>query len=132
MLTEKALLDALAVAILGSDYNDHCHERTYQWWRINSHIKTPPEFVKWAKDRMGKNYDPTCQAPVGDVIKCTTKRESDMSMSWVLTFFVMAIVCAVFGFTGIAIAVAEVAKILFVVFFVLFVMSLVLALLRRP
>lgn len=44
-------------------------------------------------------------------------------LSWALTFFVLALIAAVFGFTGIASAAAGIAKILFVVFVVLFVVS---------
>ena len=45
-------------------------------------------------------------------------------------FFVIALIAAVFGFTGIAAGAAEVAKILFLIFVVLFAVSLVIGLLR--
>ena len=44
---------------------------------------------------------------------------------WALVFFIVSIVAAVFGFTGIAVAAAGIAKILFFVFLVLFVLSLI-------
>jgi uncharacterized membrane protein YtjA (UPF0391 family) len=44
---------------------------------------------------------------------------------WALVFFVVALVAALFGFGGIAIAAAGVAKILFFVFLVLFAISLI-------
>lgn len=44
-------------------------------------------------------------------------------LSWSLTFFVLAVVAAIFGFTGIAVAAAGIAKILFVVFLILFIAS---------
>jgi uncharacterized membrane protein YtjA (UPF0391 family) len=44
---------------------------------------------------------------------------------WALVFFVVALIAGVLGFTGIAIAAAGIAKLLFVVFLVLFVVSLV-------
>lgn len=44
---------------------------------------------------------------------------------WALTFLLVAILATVFGFTGIAIASAGIAKLLFFVFLVLFVISLV-------
>jgi len=50
---------------------------------------------------------------------------------WALMFFVVAIVAAIFGFTGIALATAGIAKLLFFVFLVLFVISLVTHLGRR-
>jgi len=46
-------------------------------------------------------------------------------LKWSLLFFIVAIVAAIFGFTGIAIASAEVAKILFFIFLVLFLVTLV-------
>jgi uncharacterized membrane protein YtjA (UPF0391 family) len=45
-------------------------------------------------------------------------------------FFVIALVAALFGFTGIAAGAVEVARILFFVFLVLFVGSLIFGLLR--
>jgi uncharacterized membrane protein YtjA (UPF0391 family) len=52
-------------------------------------------------------------------------------LNWALMFFVVALLAAVFGFTGIAIAAAGVAKILFFVFLVLFLVSLIGHLSRR-
>ncbi len=52
-------------------------------------------------------------------------------LSWALIFFVVAIVAAIFGFGGISIAAAGIAKILFFVFLVLFLVSLVMSLARR-
>ncbi|MBD3236864.1 MAG: DUF1328 domain-containing protein [Candidatus Eisenbacteria bacterium] len=51
---------------------------------------------------------------------------------WALIFFIVAIVAALFGFTGIAVGAAAVAKILFFGFVILFLISLVVGLLRRP
>jgi uncharacterized membrane protein YtjA (UPF0391 family) len=45
-------------------------------------------------------------------------------LNWVITFFVVALIAAVFGFTGIAVAAAGIAKLLFVIFLVLFLVSL--------
>jgi uncharacterized membrane protein YtjA (UPF0391 family) len=50
---------------------------------------------------------------------------------WALMFFLVAILAAIFGFGGIAIAAAGVAKILFFVFLVLFIVSLVAHTSRR-
>lgn len=44
-------------------------------------------------------------------------------LSWALTFFVLAIIAAIFGFGGIASAAAGIAKILFVIFVILFIAS---------
>jgi uncharacterized membrane protein YtjA (UPF0391 family) len=52
-------------------------------------------------------------------------------LKYAAIFFVIAIVAAIFGFGGIAIGAAEIAKILFVIFLVLFLVSLVASLFRR-
>jgi uncharacterized membrane protein YtjA (UPF0391 family) len=52
-------------------------------------------------------------------------------LRWALIFFVVALVAAVFGFLGIAVAAAGIARILFFIFLVLFLVSLVSGLLRR-
>lgn len=46
-------------------------------------------------------------------------------LSWALTFLVIALVAAAFGFGGIAGTAAGIAKILFFVFLILFVVSLI-------
>jgi uncharacterized membrane protein YtjA (UPF0391 family) len=46
-------------------------------------------------------------------------------LSWALTFLIIALIAAFFGFGGIYVAAAGIAKILFFVFLVLFVISLV-------
>jgi uncharacterized membrane protein YtjA (UPF0391 family) len=45
-------------------------------------------------------------------------------LSWALTFFVLAIIAAFFGFGGIASTMTGIAQILFVLFVVLFIGSL--------
>lgn len=52
-------------------------------------------------------------------------------LNWALIFFIIALVAAVFGFTGISLAAAGMAKILFFLFLVLFLVSLVAGLARR-
>jgi Protein of unknown function (DUF1328). len=51
-------------------------------------------------------------------------------LGWALTFFVIAIIAAVFGFGGIASASAGIAKILFFIFLALFVIALLARALR--
>lgn len=46
-------------------------------------------------------------------------------LNWAITFLVIALLAAVFGFTGLAVASAGIAKILFFVFIVLFIASLI-------
>jgi uncharacterized membrane protein YtjA (UPF0391 family) len=52
-------------------------------------------------------------------------------LSWAITFLVIALIAAVLGFTGVAVAAAGIAKLLFVVFLILFLVSLVAHLGRR-
>jgi uncharacterized membrane protein YtjA (UPF0391 family) len=52
-------------------------------------------------------------------------------LHYAIVFFLIAIVAAVFGFGGIAVASAGIAKILFVLFLVLFLVSLVMHTSRR-
>lgn len=52
-------------------------------------------------------------------------------LNWALMFFLVALLAAVFGFTGIALAAAGVAKILFFLFLVLFLVSLLAHVVRR-
>ncbi|MGE3174618.1 MAG: DUF1328 domain-containing protein [Planctomycetota bacterium] len=46
-------------------------------------------------------------------------------LSWTLTFLILALLAAVFGFTGIAATFAGIAKILFFVFLALLVVALI-------
>jgi uncharacterized membrane protein YtjA (UPF0391 family) len=46
-------------------------------------------------------------------------------LSWALTFFVLAIIAAVFGFGGIAAGASQIAQVLFFLFLVLFIVSLI-------
>ena len=49
-------------------------------------------------------------------------------LRWALFFFVLSLVAALFGFTGIAVASADIARILFFITVVIFLVFLVLAL----
>jgi uncharacterized membrane protein YtjA (UPF0391 family) len=51
---------------------------------------------------------------------------------WALVFFIIALIAAAFGFGGIYVAAAGIAKILFFVFLVLFIISLIAGGIRRP
>jgi uncharacterized membrane protein YtjA (UPF0391 family) len=52
-------------------------------------------------------------------------------LRWALAFFIVAIIAAVFGFAGIAVAAAGIAKLLFYLFLILFVLALIGGLVRR-
>ena len=55
-------------------------------------------------------------------------------LNWTLSFLLVAIIAAVFGFGGIAVTAVEMAKVLFFIFLVLFLMSLLASLVmgNRP
>jgi len=52
-------------------------------------------------------------------------------LQYAAVFFVIALIAAIFGFTGIAVGAAEIAKVLFFIFLVLFVTSLLVGMFRR-
>lgn len=51
---------------------------------------------------------------------------------WSVVFLIIALIAALFGFTGVYVAAAGIAKILFFVFLVLFALSLLTGSMRRP
>jgi len=61
----------------------------------------------------------------------TTPLEDATMLHWSIVFFVIALVAAVFGFGGLAMEAAWIAKVLFFVFLVLFVLSTLLGRPRR-
>jgi uncharacterized membrane protein YtjA (UPF0391 family) len=66
-------------------------------------------------------------------VACGASLTGDRIMlRWALIFFVVALVAAILGFTGIALAAAGVAKILFFIFVILFALSLLSHVARRP
>jgi uncharacterized membrane protein YtjA (UPF0391 family) len=52
-------------------------------------------------------------------------------LQYAAVFFVIALIAAVFGFTGIAVGAAEIAKVLLFIFLALFVISLLVGMFRR-
>ncbi|MDY0211883.1 MAG: DUF1328 domain-containing protein [Desulfuromonadaceae bacterium] len=53
-------------------------------------------------------------------------------LRWAVIFFVIAIIAALFGFTGIAAAATDIARILFFIFILLFVIALLAGWIKRP
>jgi uncharacterized membrane protein YtjA (UPF0391 family) len=51
-------------------------------------------------------------------------------LGWAIIFFIVALIAAVFGFTGIAAAASGIAQVLFFIFLVLFIVMLVANLVR--
>ena len=52
-------------------------------------------------------------------------------LQYAIVFFIIALIAALFGFTGIAAGAVEIAKVLFFIFVLLFLVSLVMGLMRR-
>ena len=65
------------------------------------------------------------------VLRNLNVEQEENMLRWALGFFVIAIIAAIFGFGGIAVAAAGIAKILFFLFLVLFLLTLVGGLVRR-
>ena len=53
-------------------------------------------------------------------------------LKWALIFFLISLVAALFGFTGLSAATADIARILFYIFLVIFVVLLILGLVAFP
>lgn len=52
---------------------------------------------------------------------------------WILTFFVLAIIAGLLGFTGVQIISLEIARILFFIFLILFIVTVLMKIFRgRP
>jgi uncharacterized membrane protein YtjA (UPF0391 family) len=56
------------------------------------------------------------------------KRPSMSLLKWALIFLLISLVAALFGFTGLSVATADIARILFYIFLVIFVVLLILGL----
>ncbi len=52
-------------------------------------------------------------------------------LNWAVIFILVALAAAIFGFTGVALAAAGIAKVIFFLFLIFFLLSLVTALGRR-
>ena len=52
-------------------------------------------------------------------------------LNWALIFMLVALAAAIFGFTGVAVGAAAIAKVIFFLFLIFFLLSLVTAIGRR-
>ena len=59
------------------------------------------------------------------------RQRSSAMLRYALIFFIIALIAALLGFTGVAAGATEIAKILFFVFLVVAAVSLVMGLIRR-
>jgi uncharacterized membrane protein YtjA (UPF0391 family) len=76
-------------------------------------------------------HSPERSKPAGVYSGERVQRKEIAMLGWALTFLVIAIIAAIFGFGGIASASAGIAQILFFLFLVAFVVSLVMHMVRR-
>jgi uncharacterized membrane protein YtjA (UPF0391 family) len=60
--------------------------------------------------------------------KSATKGPLMSLLKWALIFFLISLVAALFGFTGLSAATADIARILFYIFLVIFLVLLILGL----
>jgi uncharacterized membrane protein YtjA (UPF0391 family) len=80
-----------------------------------------------------ESWPPHRTFKVTAAVSCGRKsgaKEAPM-LRWAVAFFIIAIIAAIFGFGGIAVAAAGIAKILFFIFLVLFLVALLSGLVRR-
>jgi uncharacterized membrane protein YtjA (UPF0391 family) len=68
---------------------------------------------------------------VGGCRSRTQQARSKAMLYWAVVFFIVAVIAAVLGFSGIAAGAATIAKVLFFVFLVVFLVSLIAGLGRR-
>src|SRR6185312_3395462 len=69
-----------------------------------------------------------CSPFMSSPLTYTLEREFDeeaIVLNWVITFFLLAVIAAVFGFGGLAGTFAEIAKFLAVIFVILFIATLI-------
>jgi uncharacterized membrane protein YtjA (UPF0391 family) len=92
-----------------------------------------PDEIRWSVD--GQKNDKRCRKSVElkrSDFHCRYQEARRAHMlRWTLTFLVIALIAALFGFGGIAVAAAGIARILFFIFIVLFLVSIVSSLVRK-
>ena len=92
-----------------------------------------PDKIRWSVD--GQENDKRCRRSVElkrSDLNCRYQEARGAHMlRWTLTFLVIALIAALFGFGGIAVAAAGIARILFFIFLVLFLVSIMSGLVRK-
>jgi uncharacterized membrane protein YtjA (UPF0391 family) len=94
-------------------------------------MAAPRAYNKKESRRVSRTQDQGKTLDSGPTKKQNTERQEVVMLRWALGFFIVALIAAVLGFSGVALAAAGIAKILFYIFLVLFLVSLVSHLLRR-
>jgi uncharacterized membrane protein YtjA (UPF0391 family) len=108
-------------------------QHAFQSYKASTVWSSLPCWVRREKNRGGVPESGTeAISPFPDPGKILNrKHKEDVMLRWALGFFVVALLAALLGFSGIAVASAGIAKILFFIFLVLFLVSLVSHLIRR-
>jgi len=68
---------------------------------------------------------------VSAVGSCSTQNKGALMLHYAVVFFVIALIAAFFGFGGIAVGAAGIAKVLFIVFLIGAIVSFLMSLGRR-
>jgi uncharacterized membrane protein YtjA (UPF0391 family) len=84
-----------------------------------------------ARDRLKQSRSQERKPAFNSDTRDLDSLQGGFMLRWALAFFVVALIAAVFGFLGIAVAAASIARILFFIFLALFLVSLVGGLVRR-
>jgi uncharacterized membrane protein YtjA (UPF0391 family) len=72
-----------------------------------------------------------CAIPFSGGLARKIRTKENVMLRWALIFLIVAVVAGIFGFAGIMIAAAGIAKLLFYLFLLLFLVSLVMGLVSR-
>jgi uncharacterized membrane protein YtjA (UPF0391 family) len=88
-------------------------------------LETPAEreAIRRAEERMESEGGRVVR--IQNQIPSNELKEGVFMQTWSLIFFILAIVAAIIGFTGIAMIMAPIAKLFFLLFLILFVISLI-------
>ncbi len=89
-----------------------------------------PTILRWAYRLFpGPSSQHTSHASTG--VSSFSKRKGALMLHYAVVFFVIALIAAFFGFGGIAVGAAGIAKVLFIVFLIGAIVSFLMSLGRR-
>jgi uncharacterized membrane protein YtjA (UPF0391 family) len=94
--------------------------------RLSFCLSSPSQNLAWLA--LARTLHPILRGRVS----CKSEEKELAMLGWAVTFLIIALIAGLLGFTGIYVAAAGIAKILFVVFLVLFLVSLLVGGFRRP
>ena len=94
--------------------------RRVDWYALSARPQAGQTAPIVRKDQAGRTQAGAAACPI-----LTTRIRRSLMLSWAITFFVLALVAAIFGFTGIAAGAAGIAKMLLLLFVIGFMVSLI-------